>query len=181
VRRLAAALSAAALAATAAAAPTELRSYPVPGRGKVEMVVPADWYDEPKPGAGGIPVVRFFDQLRGAPAFDMIVSIVWAVPGADFPGEPRRLRALVSQAAEAIAGGAAETRLTILELPVDNGVGYYFRATAKTAASGQPTHLTQGALAANDLMLTFTILTADHNSPAVEQALAMLKSARRVQ
>jgi hypothetical protein len=180
VKRLAAAALAAVIAA-AAAADTELRTYPVPGRGKIELVVPADWYDEPKPGAGGIPAIRFFDRLQAAPAFDMVITIVWPMPGADFPGEPRRLRALVSQAAEAVAPGAAERQVTIFEIPVEGGAGYYFRATAKAAPPGQLTHLAQGALAVKDLMLTFTILTAERNSPAVEQALAMLRSARRAQ
>jgi hypothetical protein len=179
--RLVAAASVALIVTAAAAADTELRTYTVPGRGKVEMVVPADWYDEPRPGTGGIPVVRFFDRLGAAPAFDMVVTIVWSAPGADFPGEPRRLRTLVSQAAEAVAPGAAERQLTILEIPIENGAGYFFRATAKAPTAEKLTHLAQGALASKDLMLTFTILTAERNSPFVEQALAMLKTARRMQ
>jgi len=52
VIRVAAGLVAAAVA-SAALAQEAPRAYSVPGRGKVELEVPVDWYDEPRPRIGG--------------------------------------------------------------------------------------------------------------------------------
>jgi hypothetical protein len=62
---------------------------------------------------------------------------------------------------------------------MENGAGFLFRATSKNAQPGEPAHLTRGALASGDLMITFTILTLERGEPAIAQAIKMLQSARR--
>lgn len=173
-----AALTAVSLAA--AAADGELRAYSVPGHGKVEMVVPADWYDEPRQPPGGLPTVRFVDRLGSRPALDMSVTIAWSVGNEPSYTDAGRLRAFVSRAAHEAAGVATEPLLLLRELEGASGVGYYFQATIKSPLAGQPPHLTQGAIVVGSLLLTFTVFTADTKAPFVERALAMLKTARRV-
>jgi hypothetical protein len=180
-RGAAAFLAALAVLLPAHAADGELRAWPVPGRGKLEMIVPADWYDDPRNPQGALPRVRFFDRLGPRPPFDMTVTIAWSTGKEASYKDPARLRAFVAQSADDLAPGTVEKNFPLREIAGDNGVGYYFRATIQAPLAGAWPHLTQGAFVAGDLLLAFSILTQDPKSPAVEQAIAMLRTARRVQ
>ncbi len=179
-RLTAALLATAAFLLPAAAADGELRGWNVPGRGKLEMVVPSDWYDDPRGPAGTLPRVRFFDRLGVRPPFEMTVTIAWSTGKEASFKDPARLRAFVSQSAEEVAPGTAEKRLPLREFEGDSGRGYYFQATIQSPNAGTWPNLTQGAYVAGDLLLAFSILTAEPKSPAVERAIAMLKTARRL-
>ena len=176
--RLAAAV-AAALVAAAAIAQEEPRTYDIPARGKLTFSVPANWFDEPKVAATGIPTIRFFDQLKPPRDFDMSVTVLWTPPGASPYSSKASLRTLVQQAAEDVAQGAAERAFPLQEFPVEGGAGFFFEATARFAKAGEPSYLTRGALASGDVTITFTILTTDPKSPAIGQAIEMLRGARR--
>jgi hypothetical protein len=178
LHRLAAAAAAALLASTAAAQ-EEARAYDVPARGRLMLSVPAEWYDEPKAGPSGIPTIRFFDRIAAPRALDMSVTVLWSPPGASPYAAKNQLRALVAKAAEDVAPGAAEQQFPLQEFPVENGAGFYFEATAKAVQPGEPAYLTRGALAEGDVTITFTILTTERKSPAVAQAIEMLRTARR--
>jgi hypothetical protein len=179
-RRAAVLLAAAALLLPAHAADGELRAWPVPGRGKLEMVVPADWYDDPRGPQGGLPRLRFFDRLGPRPAFDMTVTIAWSTGKDASFKDPSRLRAFVGQTAEELAAGTVEKRLPLREFQGENGLGYFFQGTIQSPTAGNWPNLTQGAYVAGDLLLAFSILTAEAKSPAIERAIAMLRTARRV-
>jgi hypothetical protein len=176
-------VAAAALLASLCAGPawaqTEPRSYVVPGRGRLVLDVPGDWYDEPKLAPGGVPNIRFFDRVEPPRAFEMAVSVVWSAPGASPYGSPAQVRKLVEDAAQEIAPGAQEQNLTVQEIQVDAGYGFLFRATAKNAQPGQPLHLVRGAITSGEVMMAFSILTLQRGSPDVLRALEMLKTARR--
>jgi hypothetical protein len=176
--RLAAA-AAAALLAAGALAQEEPRTYPVPGRGTLTLQVPAEWFDEPKPGPTGIPSLRFFDRLQPPRDFEMSATVLWTGPGGSPYGSKANLRALVEKAAADVAPGAAERELALQEFPVEGGAGFMFEASARSAQPGEPAYLTRGALAAGDLTITFTILTTDRKTPAVGRAIEMLRTARR--
>ena len=176
--RLAAALAAALVAATALAQ-DEPRRYAVPGRGTLTLQVPSDWYDEPKVGPTGIPSIRFFDRIESPRGFDMSTTVLWTPPGASPYGTKASLRALVQKAAEDVAAGAAEREFPLREFPVEGGAGFAFDATAKGAQPGEPAFLTRGALGTGDLTITFTILTTDRKSAAIDRAIEMLRTARR--
>ena len=177
--RVAAGLVVAAVA-SAALAQEAPRAYAVPGRGKVELEVPVDWYDEPRPRIGGLPSVRFFDRLGPRPPLDLSITIAWSTSKQPSFANPERLRAFVTQSAEDVATAAAEPRLDLREIEGASGLGYYFQATIKAPPAGEWPNLTRGAIVVGDLLVTFTILAAEPGTPAVERALKMLKSARRV-
>ena len=179
MRGAAALLAALAILLPAQAADGELRAWPVPGRGKLEMVVPAGWYDDPRGPQGGLPRVRFFDRLGPRPPFDMTVIIAWSTGKEASYKDPARLRAFVAQSADDVATGAVEKHFPLREIEGEGGRGYYFRATIQSPVAGAWPHLTQGAFVAGDLLLAFSILTENPKSPAIEQAIAMLRTARR--
>jgi hypothetical protein len=181
MRRAAALLAALAILLPAHAADGELRAWPVPGRGKLEMIVPTDWYDDPRGPQGALPRVRFFDRLGPRPPFDMTVTIAWSTGKEASYKDPARLRAFVAQSADDLAAGTVEKRFPLREIAGENGVGYYFRATIQSPVPGAWPNLTQGAFVAGDLLLAFSILTQDPKSPVIEQAIAMLRTARRAQ
>jgi hypothetical protein len=177
--RLLAALATAVLASLAAAQEAP-RAYDVPGRGKLQFLVPDEWFDEPRPRPGGLPAVRFFSRLGPRPPFEMSITIAWSTSKPPSYGDPERLRVFVAQSAEETAPAAAEPRLVVQELEGAGGLGYYFRATIKSPPAGEWPHLTRGALVVGDLLVTFTILAAEPGAPQVERALKMLTSGRRV-
>jgi len=180
MRGAAAFLAALAILLPAHAADGELRAWPVPGRGKLEMIVPAAWYDDPRSAQGALPRVRFFDRLGPRPPFDMTVTIAWSTGKEASYKDPARLRAFVAQSADDLAAGTVEKNFPLRELAGGNGVGYKYQATIQAHLAGAWPHLTQGAFVAGDLLLAFSILTQDPKSPAIEQAIAMLRTARRV-
>jgi hypothetical protein len=181
MRRAAVLLAALATLLPAHAADGELRAWPVPGRGKLEMVVPGDWYDDPRgPPGAALPRVRFFDRLGPRPPFDMTVTIAWSASKDASFKDPTRLRAFVAQSADELAPAAAEKRFPLREFQSENGVGYFFQATIQSPTAGAWPNLTQGAFVAGDLLLAFSILTAEPKSPAIERAIEMLRTARRV-
>ena len=181
MRRTAALLVALAALLPAHAADRELRVWPIPGRGKLEMVVPADWYDDPRGPPGALPRVRFFDQLGPRPPFDMTVTIAWSSGKEPSFKDPARVRAFVAQSAEDVASAAVEKRLPLQEIKGENGIGYFFQATLQSPAQGGWPNLTQGAYVVGDLLLAFSIVTAEPKSPAVDQAMQMLRTAQRAQ
>ncbi len=181
MRRAAALLVALAALLPAHAADRELRVWPIPGRGKLEMVVPADWYDDPRGLPGALPRVRFFDQLGPRPPFDMTVTIAWSSGKEPSFKDPARVRAFVAQSAEDVASAAVEKRLPLQEIKGENGIGYFFQATLQSPAQGGWPNLTQGAYVVGDLLLAFSIVTAEPKSPAVDQAMQMLRTAQRAQ
>jgi len=181
MRRAAAFLAALATLLPAHAADGELRAWPVPGHGKLQMVVPADWYDDPRGTPGALPRVRFFDRLGPRPPFDMTVTIAWSSGKDPSFKDPARLRTFVAQSADDLASAAVEKRFPLREITGENGVGYFFQATIQSPAQGSWPNLTQGAFVVGDLLLAFSIVTAEPKSPAVEQAIQMLGTARRVQ
>ena len=133
MRRAAALLAALAILLPAHAADGELRAWPVPGRGKLEMIVPTDWYDDPRgPQGAALPRVRFFDRLGPRPPFDMTVTIAWSTGKEASYKDPARLRAFVAQSADDLAAGTVEKRFPLREIAGENGVGYYFRATIQS-------------------------------------------------
>ena len=103
------------------AADGELRAWPVPGRGKLEMIVPADWYDDPRGPQGALPRVRFFDRLGPRPPFDMTVTIAWSTGKEASYKDPARLRAFVAQSADDLASAAVEKRFPLREIEGENG------------------------------------------------------------
>jgi hypothetical protein len=152
VIRLAAGLIAAALAALALAQEAP-RAYDVPGRGKMQLLVPEDWFDEPRPHAGGLPSVRFFDKLGPRPPFEMSITIAWSTRKPPSYANPARVRAFVAQSADDVAPAAAEPSLEPREIPGAGGLGYYFRATIKAPPAGQWPNLTRGAIIVGDLLV----------------------------
>jgi hypothetical protein len=180
IRRAAAVLAAAAALLPARAADGELRAWSVPGRGKLEMIVPADWYDDPRSPQGALPRVRLFDRLGPRPPFDMTVTIAWSAGKDASFKEPTRLRGFVAQSADELAAATVEKRFPLREIQGEHGLGYFFQATIQSPSAGSWPHLTQGAFVTGDLLLAFSILTAEPKSPAVERAIEMLRTARRV-
>jgi hypothetical protein len=182
MRGAAALLAALAILLPAHAADGELRSWLVPGRGKLEMIVPADWYDDPRrPSGASLPRVRFFDRIGPRPPFDMNVTIAWSTGKEASFKDPARMRAFVAQSADELAPAAVEKSFPLREIAGENGIGYFFQATIQSPPQGSWPHLTQGAFVVGDVLLAFSILTAEPKSPAVERAIAMLRTARRMQ
>jgi hypothetical protein len=86
---------------------------------------------------------------------------------------------LVEDTAQNLAIQTVEREIPILEIHGGSGIGYYFSVTDKAPAPDEYKYLTQGALAVDDLLLTFAVLTNEADSSVVKEALDVVRSARR--
>ena len=72
-----------------------------------------------------------------------------------------------------------ETDIPILGLRGGSGTGYYITGTDKDTGPDEYKYLAQGAIAVDDLLVTFTVLTNEKDSTVVKDALDMLRNAKR--
>jgi len=167
--------------ALAAAVPTgqaqesQVRQYELPNLDGLELVVPPGWQDTvDQPPDGGSPTIQLH-PAAGAP-FEVLITPVWAQPPDRPAPDAETLREIVRGAAERLRGQVVEEDIEIRRLQGLGGVGFYFVATDR--APEEFKYMNQGELQVGDLTLMFTILTNDGQDAVVEQAFAMLVSAR---
>lgn len=111
--------------------------------------------------------------------FELMVSAmeVRSVPSRETTDA--KLSQIVESAAKAAAPQAVETSLPIHELNGPNVRGKYFSATDRAPGPGEYTYMTQGALAVQGVLVSFTVLSNGEARAAVKPALQMMKGARR--
>ncbi len=167
------------LSACAHAEPTGFRAYQLPGHGTLQLSVPHSWNDQMRQRQQDMPPTILFTPERGY-AFNVQVTLLWPPkPDAVMPGI-EEIRRTVSKAADDAKPQAAETAITIEEIPGSSGNGYYFAVTDRAPKPGEFKYMTQGMLRVGELMLAFTVLSNDGAAPAVKDALTMLKSAQQI-
>ena len=155
------------------------RRYRLFQHGTFVLSVPRAWTEDVRQPPGGLPPTITFSSPR-LPRFLVLVTPIWSRKSVTPENDPARIRALVEDAAAAVASSAVESTLPLLELSGSSGTGYYFSATDRAPKPDEFEFLTQGAIAVRDLAVTFTILTNEKESQAVPQALKMLQNAGHV-
>jgi hypothetical protein len=161
------------------AAAAQLRRFPIPNHGALELQVPDGWVGEASGGTPSAPpTIQFSAPGR---EFAVLVTALWAPQGEATALKPERLRAAIEKQAASpeISERSEEATRPVQELHGPQANGYYFSATDKTwkPSSGDYRHITQGEALVGTLVVTFTILS---NAPAPDRdaALEMLRSAR---
>ena len=109
----------------------------------------------------------------------VLITALWSPTQDSSFNSSARVRALVEETAVKLSPQAVERAIPIHEIHGTAGRGYYFSATDKAPGPDEYKYLTQGALAVDDLLLTFTVLTNEANSAVVNDALDVVRSARR--
>jgi hypothetical protein len=149
------------------------RRYPAGAR-LVELDVPPEWTEEPGPGR--TQTIRF--ARRGSKDFMVLVSFVVPPEGKAAPGTPDRSQANVRRAADAARERAVEKSIDVVALKGGVAQGYYFKATDRAPQKGGFRHIVQGELRAEQVAVTFTILSNDGQEQEVQRALEVMRGLR---
>jgi hypothetical protein len=178
-----AALACLVVASGAQGAATTVRSYGLPGGGSLELEVPIRWQEEIGwSEQGERPTVTFRPESGGS----FLVRITVLVPepdaGAAFASSDR-LRGLVEGSARASLGldGGADLHLESIG-DETHVVGWYYSVVDSVMPDPPPEGtfrvMTQGASAASGFVLTATVLTQKQSGDDLNDAIAMLRTAR---
>jgi hypothetical protein len=159
------------------------RRFSLPGRGALELRVPAGWEVQDVPASASAP-----RTIELAPAGRPFVALLSPVENP--AAEPGRKDADTAQLLAEVerrkaSETAVETEIPLMELVGEAGVhGFWFAVTdrsmeGKTPAPGEYRHLIQGAAAVGTVLLGFTLLD---NGPGPQrgQLLALVRTARVV-
>jgi hypothetical protein len=166
------------MAAIAVAQPSGVseRRFRLPDHGYLVVQVPRDWKDQLGQPPNRLPPTIAFGPGSGTP-FRVLVTPIWPATKDRLPASRGQIRALVERGAQGAKPQAVERELPILEFKGSSGPGFYFSATDRAPEPGGYKFLTQGALRAGELLVTFTILTNEGQEHVVKQALDALKGA----
>jgi len=160
----------------ASAQSTAEKTYPLPGRGTLVVVVPARWVDELKQDEQTRAPTISYSVAAGKPSQVMMTPIWPARPDAP-PITKDLVRQYVENALKPIREQAVEKTIPIVEVAGKSGTGYYFDATDKDPAPGEFRYLRQGMLMVDGIALGFTILTNSRQEPLMRDAMQMLQGA----
>jgi hypothetical protein len=163
------------MAARAAEQP-DIRSYTVADQGLLTLFVPKHWNDRKSQLSVGLPRTIRFSSSEGE-RFEVLFSARWS--GRDDPSvvEPDFILSVATFGAKLAAPQAVEPELEVRSLPTNAGEAYVFSATDKDPKPGEYRYLIQGAVNVQGLVCTFTILADERNSPAVVDAIEMVRTA----
>lgn len=154
------------------------RALAIPGRGMLVVSSPHAWSQEiSQPPEKIAPTIRF--SSKAEEKFEVRISAFWSPTNDSSFNSPVKVRAIVEDTVNELEPWLVETDIPLFELNGGSGTGYYFSATDKAPGPNEYKYLTQGAMAVEDLLLTFTVLTNETDSPVINDALNMLRSARR--
>lgn len=160
--------------ATSAAEPWQERTFSIADRGTLVLSSPRAWAQQTGQTP---PTIRFYNSK--GPQFVVLITAVWSPTQDSLFNSSAKVRALVEEAAVKLSPQAVECAIPINEIQGTAGRGYYFSVTDKDPGPNEYKYLTQGALAVEDLLLTFIVLTNEADSTIVNDALDVLRSARR--
>jgi hypothetical protein len=149
----------------------------LPGHDDLLLEVPSGWnarIDRPRPELP--PTISILPGSGNA--FQVLITPLWPMGSAKSPslGE---IRGLVESSAGEAQSQAVERSLPLKELTGSNTNGYYFSATDRQPEPDGYKYLTQGAVMLRELRITFTILVNGEPQKSTDQALEVLRTARR--
>jgi len=162
-----------------AAAPTSVRSYPLPGHGTLELTVPSSWKQSVSRPPADLPPTIEFTPVSGS-EFVIQVTPIWSLSQDSDPdlGEPETIRGFVEKVGRRQLDHAIEREINLKEIAGPKARGYLFTITDRAPAKGEWKYLTAGAVGVDGLLLSFTILTNSPDSGDRDRALRMIKQSR---
>jgi hypothetical protein len=163
-----------------------MRSYAVPGHGRLGLTVPKAWREKVEQPAGNLPPTITFTPQQGED-FTITVTPTWSPDGTRWVDQHRKLRELVRANEQKALANAVETEVKLEEIVGKNAFGYLTYPltdkglVGKTLAPGTYLYLAQGAMGVGDLLVVVTVLFQDKDAGVRDAAVKMLKSAAQTQ
>ena len=173
---IAAALVAAASISVQAAQLSDIRSYTVADEGLLNLYVPRHWTDKKSELSIGLPRTIRFSASEGE-RFEVLFSARWSAREDPTVVEPNFVLSVAAYGAKIAAPQALEPELEVRSLLTNSGEAYVFAATDKDPKPGEYRYMVQGAVNVQGLVCTFTILSEQQDSPAMADAIEMIRTA----
>jgi len=158
-----------------AQSPASVRTYPLPGHGTLELEVARDWRDDVERPVDLPPTITFSPAT--GPGFQFLVTPLWGDASDSGFNDPARVRSFVEQQGRGLLSNAVEKQLVVNPLAGPNP-GYFFTLTDRSPGPGEYRYLTQGAVAVDDLVVTFTFLSNVRDDDERRAVLGALAHAR---
>jgi hypothetical protein len=156
----------------------EIREYPVPGHGILQLNVPKSWKDEVREATDNRPSTINFRPKVGN-EFVMIITPIWNSEEENLFGTEEKIRALVENDWKAFSKKAKESKPTLHQLSGTGSDGFYYTATDKAPKKGEYKYLLRAGIGVGDLLLSVTLLSHKKDSPAIKDGLHILREARQ--
>lgn len=137
---------------------TLVRKYNIPGHGQLVLTLEPGWKDAVQQGGPDLPPMIYVLPVSGK-TFEVQLTAGWSPTGDPHFNLPDRIKDAVQKTANEQLTHARETRVVLQEMKGVAGTGYYFSLTDRAPKPGDFCCMTQGALAVNDMLVAFTILT----------------------
>jgi hypothetical protein len=157
------------------AANLSVHRFELPAHGTLVVLAPLSWRSELEQAPEQLPpTVHFIPKDSSS---ELRITPAWAIGGQAPPLDPENIRKDVQAAADSAAPNAVEKQIEVKSITGRSGVGYYFFATDRAPKPGGYKYLLQGILPVDGLALTFTLLSNDESSAAMDATLVLLKHA----
>ena len=156
------------------------KRYPLAGHGQLKLTVPADWMDSVDQPPKAVPPTISFGPRQGK-AFIVTVTPAWKLHPGDVDPTKENLRQRVESTLAGILPFAVEKDIKLVPFDGPSGPGFYFFATDSAPRPDEYKFMTQGALAVDELTVTFIILTNEGQQNVIRSALAMVRGAVHLQ
>jgi hypothetical protein len=164
------------IGAASAGEATELRAYTVADEGLLNLLVPKHWSDKRSKLAIDLPRTLHF-TAPDAGEFEVLLSARWSGRRDPEVVQPDFVLSVVAFGAKAAAPQTEERQIEVQRLATTSGEAYLFSAVDREPKAGEYRYMTQGAVNVQGLICTFTILTNDAESPAIGDAIEMVRTA----
>jgi hypothetical protein len=152
-----------------------LRRFEIEGVGTLAVPVPPTWRASRE---------KDTTVLYRAPTGELLMlSVLRNATGAGDFVAPARVRGELEADGRSHLDTAVEKKLELVELKGASNTGYYFVLTDRKLVDREPGPneyrvLTRGMLGAGELLLYFTLLSQQKDTPALREALAALRAAK---
>lgn len=170
--------SVASLAALAAASGWSAQSVPVGASGELSFRLPTGWTSSVGGAAATAPTIT----VRPAGERDAVLLMTAMPRRPDEALSDLELRRLVEARGEAALSTALQDRLELVRVRGAGASGYLYHLTDRQeeAGAGDYREARQGALLVGELLVSVTILSHSGDGESVDEALAVLSSARHL-
>jgi hypothetical protein len=156
-----------------------VRTYDLPGHGRLEISPPGAWKEEVGRPPGDLPPTIEFSPPAGN-RFSVQITPLFSPAGDPDYNRPERIRPLLEEIGRKQLEASVEKEITLKEIKGPAAAGYYFTVTDRAPKTDEWTYLTAGAAGVGDLLVSFTILTNSLDSGELRQALRMIESCRQI-
>ena len=157
----------------------ELRRYPIPHHGVLELNVPTSWRDDVHKSQENLPPTIVFKPSNGND-FEALISVSYDNAGNPGFNSPEAVRTLIEKDSQKILPKAVETKIVLKEIRGPDNIGYFYSLTDKAPKPGEFLYATRGGMITGNLLLTVTILHRVKESESLKEVLLMIRQARQI-